>query len=113
MPPRLGSRHTFCRGVLDQDGRRFLSEREPFEFREFNDSIWHTVQQGDSWWNLAARYYRGMPRASGYWWAIADFQPSRVVDPTLELEVGTRVVVPSLRVLTDVILSPRRRQEHG
>ena len=40
----------------------------------------------------------------------ADFQPDPIVDPTLELEVGRRLLVPSLRVLTDVILSEQRRR---
>ncbi|WP_268905913.1 hypothetical protein [Citreicoccus inhibens] len=34
---------------------------------------------------------------------LADFQP------TLEFDVGRRLFVPGLRVLTDVILSERRR----
>jgi hypothetical protein len=41
---------------------------------------------------------------------LADFQPDPIVDPTLELDVGRRLVVPSLRVLTDVILSEQRRR---
>ena len=34
-----------------------------------------------------------------------------VVDPTLSLESGRRLFVPSLRVLTDVILSEQRRRD--
>ncbi len=49
-------------------------------------------------------------RACGFWWVLADFQPDPIVDPTLELDVGRRLVVPSLRVLTDVILSEQRRR---
>jgi methylmalonyl-CoA mutase N-terminal domain/subunit len=33
------------------------------------------------------------------------------IDPTLELEVGRRLLIPSVRVLTDVILSERRRRD--
>ena len=51
-----------------------------------------------------------MPRGCGFWWAIADFQPDPIVDPTLDLEPGRRLVVPSLRVLTDVILGEQRRR---
>jgi len=39
-----------------------------------------------------------------------DFQPDPIVDLTLELEVGRRLFVPSVRVLTDVILSEQRRR---
>jgi hypothetical protein len=41
---------------------------------------------------------------------IADFQPDPIVDPTLELELGRRLFIPSLRVLTDVILGEERRR---
>ena len=51
-----------------------------------------------------------MPRGCGFWWAIADFQPDPIVDPTLELEVGRTTFIPSERVLTDVILGPGRRR---
>jgi hypothetical protein len=42
-----------------------------------------------------------------------DFQPEPVVDPTLALETGSVVVVPSTRVLTEVILGESRRREVG
>jgi hypothetical protein len=51
-----------------------------------------------------------LPRACGFWWAIADFQPDPVVDPTLLLEPGRRLFIPSLRVLTDVVLSESQRR---
>ena len=54
-----------------------------------------------------------LPRACGFWWAIADFQPDPIVDPTLLLEPGRRLFVPSLRVLTDVILGEAGRRTRG
>jgi hypothetical protein len=39
----------------------------------------------------------------------ADFQPDPIVDPTWS-STWRRLVVPSLRVLTDVILSEQRRR---
>lgn len=104
MPPRVGSRYSTSLGVLDAEGRRFLTEREPFRFREVEDTREHVVVQGDSLFTLAGRYFAPLPRACGFWWAIADFQPDSVFDPTLELELGRRIYVPSVRVLTDVIL---------
>ena len=101
MAPRTGSRHSFALGVPDELGRRFLSEREPYRFKEHTDTRVHVVAQGDSLEGLAGRYF---------WWVLADFQPDPIVDPTLELDVGRRLVVPSLRVLTDVILSEQRRR---
>ncbi len=108
MPPRVGSRYSSSLGVLDAEGRRFLTEREPFRFREFPDTREHVAAQGDSLFTLAGRYFAPLPRACGFWWAIADFQPDPVFDPTLELEIGRRVFIPSVRVLTDAILAGER-----
>jgi ribosomal protein S18 acetylase RimI-like enzyme len=69
------------------------------------------VAQGESLFDLAGRYFAPLPRACGFWWAIADFQQDPIIDPTLELEVGRRLLIPSVRVLTDVILSERRRRD--
>jgi hypothetical protein len=92
MAPRTGSRHSFALGVPDELGRRFLSEREPYRFKEHTDTRVHVVAQGDTLEGLAG------------------LQPDPIVDPTLELDIGRRLVVPSLRVLTDVILSEQRRR---
>lgn len=113
MPPQAGSRHGFCLGVLDQQGRRFLTEREPYRYRPFADNRLHRVVGGETLFDLAGRYFAPLPRACGFWWAIADFQPDPILDPTLALEEGTIVVIPSTRVLTDVILAEGRRREHG
>jgi len=113
MAPRLGSRFTFCRGVADDDGVLSLTDREPYEYRELSDTRTHRVVEGDSLFTLAAWYFRGLPRAAGYWWVIADFQPDRIIDGTLVLDLGRVIYIPSMRVLTDVILAEARRKEHG
>jgi hypothetical protein len=110
MPPKSGSRHSFTFGTRDEAGRLFLSEREPYGYRELADTRRHTVVQGDSLWGLAGRYFAPLPRACGFWWVVADFQPDPIVDPTLALEPGRVLFVPSVRVLTDVILSEQRRR---
>lgn len=113
MPPLAGSRHSFCRGVLDADGMRFLTEREPYRYQPHADNRTHVVAEGETLFDLAGLYFAPLPRACGFWWAIADFQPDPIVDPTLALGLGTVIHVPSLRVLTDVILGEARRREHG
>ena len=111
MAPHTGSRHSFALGVRDESGSLFLTEREPYGFREHGDTREHLVAQGDTLFGLAGRYFAPLPRACGFWWVIADFQPDPIVDPTLELNVGRRLLIPSLRVLTDVILSEQRRRQ--
>ncbi len=111
MPPQTGSRFGFCLGVLDDAGRRFLTEREPCRYRRLPDNRVHQVVDGDSLFDLSGRYFAPLPRACGYWWAIADFQPDPILDPTLALETGRAIVIPATRVLTDVILAESRRRE--
>ena len=111
MPPQSGSRLGFCLGVLDDEGRRFLTEREPYRYRVFTDNRIHRVVGGETLFDLAGRYFAPLPRACGFWWAIADFQPDPILDPTLALDEGTMVVIPSTRVLTDVVLAEARRRE--
>jgi len=111
MPPQTGSRHSLTSGVQDYAGRRVLTEREPYGFHAHPDTRGHVVAQGESLFDLAGRYFAPLPRACGFWWAIADFQQDPIIDPTLELEVGRRLLIPSVRVLTDVILSERRRRD--
>jgi hypothetical protein len=113
MAPRTGSRHSFTLGVRDELARRLLTEREPYRFKDHTDTRVHVVAQGDTLFELAGRYYAPLPRACGFWWVLADFQPDPIVDPTLELDVGRRLFVPSLRVLTDVIFSEQRRRLDG
>lgn len=113
MAPRAGSRHAFALGVRDAVGILVLTEREPYRFREHADTREHLVVQGDTLFDLAGRYFAPLPRACGFWWVLADFQPDPIVDPTLELVVGRRIFVPSVRVLTDVILSEQRRRFEG
>jgi len=110
VPPHAGSRHSFTLGLRDDAGRLFLTEREPYGFHKHADTRVHVVAQGDTLFALAGRYFAPLPRACGFWWVIADFQENPIIDPTLELDLGRRIYIPSLRVLTDVILGEQRRR---
>ena len=107
---RSGSRYSFCLGLRDDDGRLYLTERDPYGFVDHADNRVHVVAQGDTLFHLAGRYFAPLPRACGYWWVIADYQEPPIVDPTLRLEPGTKLFIPSLRVLNDVIFSEARRR---
>jgi hypothetical protein len=111
MPPRRFSRHSFTLGITDSVVRTLLTDRVTFQFRTLADNIQHVVEEGDSLYTLAAKYYRGLPRPSGLWWVIADFQPNPVHDPTLKLEVGRVLIIPSLRTVQEELFSEERRLE--
>ncbi len=76
MAPRTGSRHSFALGVPDELGRRFLSEREPYRFKQHTDTRVHVVAQGDTLEGLAGRYFAPLPRASGFWWVVPTSSPT-------------------------------------
>lgn len=111
MPPRRFSRFTFSSGVLDDNERLFLTERDPFRFRALADNRQHVVREGDTLFSLAGRYFASLPRPSGLWWIIADFQPDPIHDPTLALDIGRVVLVPSVRTVIEEVFSERRRTE--
>jgi len=111
MPPRRFSRHSFCAAALDEAGRLLLTDREPFRFRDRSDTRQHVVAQGDSLFGLAGRYFAPLPRPAGLWWVIADFQPEPIFDPTLALELGRVIFIPSVRVVTEEVFSETRRSE--
>ncbi len=116
--PRRYSRHIFCLGFhdLDADGETGplqLSEREPYTYREFSDNREHVVAQGETLFSLAARYFAVLPRAAGLWWVLADFQPDPIHDPTITLEIGATLIIPSVRTILEAIFDDVRRLEVG
>ena len=107
--PRLFSRYSFCEQLKDPDGRLYLSERVPFRYLRLPDNRSHLVQQGDTLFTLADRYFFPTPGAAQLWWVIADFQPSPIADPTGQLAPGERLVIPSSETLRSRIFAETRR----
>jgi hypothetical protein len=99
MPPQAGSRYAACIAVRDEQGRLVLTERTPLAYRALADNRVHVVVQGDTLWHLAGRYFAPLPRACGYWWLLGEFQPEPIVDPTVALDVGRTLFVPSIATL--------------
>jgi nucleoid-associated protein YgaU len=91
-----GSRYASCTAVRGDDGVLRLEDRPPLTFRDLADNRTHTVVQGDTLWLLAGRYFAPVSRGCGWFWALAEFQPVPIVDPTLALEPGTILVIPSI-----------------
>ena len=124
MPPGIFSRHLYTIGISPDDadliipglndvwpGRSnvlHLTGREPFTYRDLADNILHDVVQGDSVWSIAAKHYRQFDRPSDLWWIIADFQPIPIIDPSIELVVGSLIVVPSTRTIREEVFSESR-----
>ena len=109
---QVGSRYSFCLALTDDVGRMFLTERVPYGYQPFADNRSHTVVSNDTLFSLAAQYFAPLPRACGFWWAIADFQPDTqpICDPTIQLPLSSKLIVPALRVLTDIVLGEARRR---
>lgn len=105
------SRHQFCTKWIDEDKRLFLDTRKPYRFRAFADNSVYTVVQGDTLFTIAGRHFAPIDRAAGLWWVIADFQPNPITDPTLVLEPGTVLILPSLAVLYQEIFNVARSLE--
>jgi len=98
--------------LIEADGTTLiLTEPERFFFREFDDNRSHTVRRGDTLFTLAHRFFTGIPRPSGLWWVIADFQPDPIHDPTLDLEEGRTLFIPSVRTVREEIFSEDRAGE--
>lgn len=114
MPPRKHSRHTFTAGIINADDpleRRILTDRERFTFKDRADNIQRFINEGDTLFGLAQEFYGSMPRASGLWWIVADYQPDPIHDPTIQLEPGRLIVAPSLQVVTQEVFGDARRDE--
>lgn len=110
MPPKRYSRHELTTAIANSSGTRLLTDRVPFRYTERVDNFRHTVAASDSLFTLAGRYYKGFTkRPSGFWWVIADFQPDPILDPTLVLDEGRIIFIPSERTLREEILNPKRR----
>lgn len=112
MPPRRLSRYAFCEASEDEStGDLLLSEPEPFRFVDRADTRTHIVDDGDTLFGLAGRYFSSIDRAAGLYWVIADFQPTPILDPTVRLTPGSRLFIPSVRTVLEEIFSERRRAE--
>lgn len=109
MPPRTFSRHAKTFMYEDESGHQVLSTPDMYTFRELPDTQVHVATEGETIFNLAARYYASLTdppefSAAELWWVIADFQPQPIHDPTIALPPGQVLYIPSVRVVRDEIL---------
>lgn len=111
MPPRVNSRYTFTDATQQLDGSLMLSDYEPFRYTPLDDTRVYVVRDGDTYFTIAGKLFAPLDRPAGFWWVICDFQPNPIVDPTIPPTPGTQLFVPSVRTVTEIILSEARRAE--
>lgn len=105
------SRHQYCEMNVDDEERLYLDDRKPFRYGDYEDTVTHLVTSGQTLFNLAGFYYSRIERAAGLWWIIADFQPTPIHDPTVQLAPGQLIYIPSLRtVMTEIFVASRQAE---
>ncbi len=104
MPPTVNSYYQYARAFQDAQERWYLEVMTPFRFTDEQDNVPHQVRAGETLFILAYRYYRSFENPTRMWKAIADFND--IVDPTLPLEEGKILIIPSERWIRDVFLAP-------
>lgn len=90
--------------------KTLVSYRTPFSYRERGDNRVYEVAEGDTLASIARKVYPsigaylGSYSSARLYWAIADYQPTPIIDPTIQLRPGSRLVLPSVELLTTEII---------
>ena len=98
------SRYLLGNLILDDNNFLFTDLRERISHDDIEDVITHIVVEGDTLQNLALRFYGSEFGGATLWWAIADFQPEPINDPTVRLTPGSVLLIPPLNVIQDELL---------
>lgn len=86
--------------------------RSKYTYRNFSDNIKHTVLEKETLFTIAGKYYKGtLPRPTMWYWVIADFQPTPIIDVTRVLTPGMEIIVPSPNTVLNKVLSASRFPE--
>ena len=117
MPPRRYSRYQGSRARLIDDPKRGeimnMDLPEPVGYMARADTRTHQVTAGDTWTNLAARYFPSFPRPEALFWVIMDFQPVPYVDPTVPPLSASILYVPSEGFVHEWIFGVRSARTMG
>lgn len=104
------SRHFLVTGVTRvNDGLTFLLDREPLRFRIRKDNKRVIARGGDTWQGLAAQHLKSIPNAEQLFWVICDYQPTPIVDSTVDPEPGTIIFIPAEDFVMSEYFSDARR----
>lgn len=86
--------------------------RSKYTYRDLEDNIVHVVKATETLFTIAATYYtKVLKRPTMWYWVIADFQPTPIIDATIILEPGSRLIIPSVNTILNRILSADREAE--
>ena len=111
--PGRRSVYRFCTAQTDPvTGRRFLTQPSPYPYRVLSDTTLHTVGDGDTLITIAARAYASLPNPTRLWKVIGLFQPEPIHDPTIALDPGRVIHVPSQSTLDEEIFVEARRADY-
>ena len=113
IPPSELSVFRFCQAYDAPNGVSFLTDVAPFTYVEREDTIRHVVVGDQSLEEIASIHYQVYgEQAYELMRVIAAFQPDPIFDPTIPLEPGRTILVPSIRAIEEVIYSEDRRLEY-
>lgn len=104
------SRHFLVIGVTRiTDGLTFLLDREPIRFRVRKDNKRVIARGGDTWQGLAAQHLKAVPNAEQLFWVICDYQPTPIVDSTIDPEPGTIIHIPAVDFVMSAYFNDSQR----
>jgi hypothetical protein len=106
------SRYLLSDVYIDDADRVYTAPRNRlFYSPDVDNVVAHTVEDGDTLKSIAFTYYRDKGfRGTTFWWAIADFQPTPILDPTCKLKVGELIFVPPLNYIEQALGEPVNAQ---
>ena len=81
----------------------YYGSRTPLSYRDDPDTTIHIVSEGDTLTKLANTYYQGFSNPPSLWWAIAEFQQTPINDPTIKMEPGTFLHIPSPSLVSKLL----------
>lgn len=107
----MTQRYELCYQAQIGDTLRTLP-RAKYGYRDFTDNQTYVVSERESLFTIASRFYRGkLKRPSMWYWVIADFQPTPIIDVTRTIEAGTKLIIPSVNTILNQIMSANRIPE--
>ena len=94
--------------IQDSKNRLSFTSRTRLLWEDIEGVRAHVCAEGDTLISLAVRYFgASISGISGarLWWAIADFQPAPINDPTVTLKAGEIILIPPLPAIQAALVN--------